>query len=94
FYLGGLPAELEMAVRMFKPKSLADAYSLTNLQEATQNAIKKKNRLQSNVSYGRFGVNNGAVNNPVKPLLALPIANKNWNNRPNNVQPRMRGSNT
>ena len=44
FYLGVLPTELEMAVRMFKPKSLADAYSLTNLQEATLNAIKKKNR--------------------------------------------------
>ncbi|GJX32271.1 putative mitochondrial protein [Tanacetum coccineum] len=28
-YLGGLPAELEMSVRMFKPATLADAYSLT-----------------------------------------------------------------
>ena len=88
FYLGGLPTELEMAVRMFKPKSLADAYSLTNLQEATLNAIKKKNRFQANVNTGRFGVNNGGVNNAAKPLLPLPNANRNWNNRPQNVQPR------
>ncbi|GJZ73511.1 hypothetical protein Tco_0637657, partial [Tanacetum coccineum] len=41
-YLGGLPTELEMAVRMFKPKTLSDAYCLTTLQEATLEAVKKK----------------------------------------------------
>ena len=34
-YLGGLPTELEMRVRMFKPRTLSNAYSLTNMQEAT-----------------------------------------------------------
>nr|GEV01626.1 uncharacterized protein [Tanacetum cinerariifolium] len=33
-YLGGLPTELEMNVRMFKPATPADAYTLTKLQEA------------------------------------------------------------
>ncbi|GJY34483.1 hypothetical protein Tco_0418952 [Tanacetum coccineum] len=43
-YLGGLPIELEMSVRMFQPRTLADACYLTNLQEATLEAVKKKNR--------------------------------------------------
>ncbi|GJT64354.1 hypothetical protein Tco_1015834 [Tanacetum coccineum] len=41
----GLPTKIEMRVRQFKPKTLADAYCLTNLQEATLNAVKKKNRM-------------------------------------------------
>nr|GEU48888.1 hypothetical protein [Tanacetum cinerariifolium] len=44
FFMGGLPTEIEMRVRMFKPKTLAGAYCLTNLQEATLNAVKKKGR--------------------------------------------------
>ncbi|GKA58592.1 reverse transcriptase [Tanacetum coccineum] len=40
-FMGGLPTEIEMGVRMFKRKTLAYAYCLTNLQEATLNAIKK-----------------------------------------------------
>nr|GEX63512.1 retrotransposon-related protein [Tanacetum cinerariifolium] len=44
FYLGGLPTEIKMGVRMFRPKTLADAYQLTNLQEATLEAVKKKNK--------------------------------------------------
>ncbi|GJV91315.1 putative mitochondrial protein [Tanacetum coccineum] len=43
-FMGGLPTEIEMGVRMFKPKTLADAYCLTNLQEATLNGVKKKDR--------------------------------------------------
>ncbi|GJR75761.1 hypothetical protein Tco_0088126 [Tanacetum coccineum] len=30
-FMGGLPTKIEMGVRMFKPKTLADAYCLTNL---------------------------------------------------------------
>ncbi|GJY93093.1 retrotransposable element Tf2 [Tanacetum coccineum] len=54
-YLGGLPTELEMAVRMFKPKTLSDAYCLTTLQEATLEAVKKKNKPFGNQTNGRFG---------------------------------------
>ncbi|GJX62542.1 reverse transcriptase [Tanacetum coccineum] len=43
-FMGGLPTKIEMGVRMFKLKTLADAYCLTNLQEATLNAVKKKGR--------------------------------------------------
>lgn len=45
FYLGGLPPESEMGGRMFRQNFLADAYCLTNRQEATLNAMKKKNKL-------------------------------------------------
>ncbi|GKB25597.1 ty3-gypsy retrotransposon protein [Tanacetum coccineum] len=41
-FIGGLPVEISMAVRMFKPRKLADAYCLTKLKEATINAVKKK----------------------------------------------------
>ncbi|GJZ13822.1 hypothetical protein Tco_0549052 [Tanacetum coccineum] len=37
FYLGGLPQEIEMGVRMFKPKTLVEVYWLTNLQKASLN---------------------------------------------------------
>ncbi|GKG19391.1 hypothetical protein Tco_0376490 [Tanacetum coccineum] len=43
-YLGGLLTELEMSVRMFKPVTLAVAYSFTGLQEAILEAVKKKNK--------------------------------------------------
>nr|GEV74882.1 putative mitochondrial protein [Tanacetum cinerariifolium] len=45
FYSGGLPAEIEIGVRMFRPTTLADAYRLTNYQEATLEAIRKKNKV-------------------------------------------------
>ncbi|GJU07030.1 retrotransposable element Tf2 [Tanacetum coccineum] len=55
FYLGGLPAEIEMGVRMFRPKTLADAYSLTNFQEANLEAVRKKSKSVMTYSRGRFG---------------------------------------
>nr|GFA32368.1 hypothetical protein [Tanacetum cinerariifolium] len=55
FYHGGLPAEIEMGVRMFRPTTLADAYRLTNYQEATLESIRKKNNVMVNSQQGRFG---------------------------------------
>ncbi|GKE19783.1 reverse transcriptase, partial [Tanacetum coccineum] len=45
-----LPTEFDMGVRMFKHQTLADAYCLTNLQEATLNAVKKNNKVQFGTS--------------------------------------------
>ncbi|GJU20045.1 hypothetical protein Tco_1153387 [Tanacetum coccineum] len=70
-FMGGLPVEIAMGVRMFKPRKLVDAYCLTNLQEATLNAVKKKNRVLysiNNSNSTRFNVQN--TNN--KLLLPLP----------------------
>ncbi|GJZ52664.1 putative mitochondrial protein [Tanacetum coccineum] len=54
-YLGGLPTELEMSVRMFKPVTLVDAYSLTMLQETILDAVKKKNKPSGSFNGNRFG---------------------------------------
>ncbi|GKB66889.1 hypothetical protein Tco_0928301 [Tanacetum coccineum] len=84
YYLGWLPAGIEMGVRMLRPKTLADAYSLTNLQEATLEAVRKKNKLVMNSSVGRFGSGMGQGSNSKPPLLGLPTPNTNWKSKPNN----------
>ncbi|GKA82308.1 hypothetical protein Tco_0789056 [Tanacetum coccineum] len=72
-YLGGLPTELEMSVRMFKPATLVDAYSLTRLQEAILDAVKKKNKPSGSFNSNRFG-NGGNYRNVSKPAI-LPKPN-------------------
>nr|GEW64266.1 putative mitochondrial protein [Tanacetum cinerariifolium] len=59
-FMGGLPTEIEIGVMMFKPNTLADAYCLTNIQEATLNAVKKKvqNRRLSQKEYAKKRANN------------------------------------
>nr|GEY49595.1 Gag-Pol polyprotein [Tanacetum cinerariifolium] len=42
-FIAGLPASIELNVIMFRPKSLVDAFSLANLQEATNAVIKRRN---------------------------------------------------
>ncbi|GKC42794.1 hypothetical protein Tco_1060516 [Tanacetum coccineum] len=79
-YLGGLPTELEMVVRMVKPKTLSDAYCLTTLQEATLEAVKKKNRPFTR----RFGANNVNGINSRQSLFLVPATNNDWKPKPNN----------
>ncbi|GJS45876.1 reverse transcriptase [Tanacetum coccineum] len=69
----GLPTELEMSVRMFKPATLVDAYSLTRLQEAILDAVKKKNKPSGSFNSNRFG-NGGNYGNVSKPAI-LPKPN-------------------
>ncbi|GJR98552.1 hypothetical protein Tco_0270726 [Tanacetum coccineum] len=76
-YLGGLPTELEMAVRMFKPKTLSDAYCLTTLQEATLEAVKKKSRFFGNQTIRRFGDTSGNGSSYKESLLLVPATNCN-----------------
>ncbi|GJT05969.1 gypsy/ty3 retroelement polyprotein [Tanacetum coccineum] len=42
-FIAGLPAAIELNVRMFRPRTLSDAFSLASLQEATLVVINKKN---------------------------------------------------
>ncbi|GJZ62090.1 gypsy/ty3 retroelement polyprotein [Tanacetum coccineum] len=44
-YIAGLPATIEMDVRMFKPRSLEDAFSLSSLQETTLALVKQRYNL-------------------------------------------------
>lgn len=41
-YIGGLPPTMEMNVIMFRPRTLADDFSLSNLQEATVALAKQR----------------------------------------------------
>ncbi|GKC31780.1 reverse transcriptase [Tanacetum coccineum] len=41
-FIAGLPTSMEMNVRMFRPKTLADAFSLANFQEASLVVIRQK----------------------------------------------------
>ncbi|GJS99444.1 gypsy/ty3 retroelement polyprotein [Tanacetum coccineum] len=82
-YLEGLPTELEMSVRMFRPRTLSDAYSLTTLQEATLKAVKKKSGPFINQTNGRFGINNASGSNTKQSLLLVPTTTTNWKPKPN-----------
>ncbi|KAF2306753.1 hypothetical protein GH714_021156 [Hevea brasiliensis] len=42
FFLSGLVDQLQISVRMFNPRTLAEAYSLARLQEITMAAIRNK----------------------------------------------------
>ncbi|GKF73655.1 hypothetical protein Tco_0219987, partial [Tanacetum coccineum] len=73
-YLGGLPTELEMSVRMFRPKTLSDAYCLTILQEAAFEAVKKKSKPFVNQTTRRFGVSNlNGSNNKYGQMYSLIV---------------------
>ncbi|GKD70775.1 retrotransposon-related protein [Tanacetum coccineum] len=81
-YGGGLPTQIAMGVRMFKPKTLADAYCLTNLQEATLNVVKKKGRSAFVLNNSRY--HNASTSTFQKPLLTTPNApTTNFNAKPN-----------
>nr|GFC73592.1 hypothetical protein [Tanacetum cinerariifolium] len=67
-YLGGLPTKLKMSVRMFKPATLTDAYSLTRLQEVILEAVKKKNKPTGSFTSTRFS-NGGNYENTSKHTL-------------------------
>ncbi|GJR97210.1 hypothetical protein Tco_0269384 [Tanacetum coccineum] len=81
-HLGGLPTELEMSVRMFKPKTLSDEYCLTNLQEATLEAIKKKNNPLGSQLVGGFGMRSDSGSSNKPPLLPFPSANSSLKPNP------------
>ncbi|GJS75912.1 reverse transcriptase [Tanacetum coccineum] len=82
FFLAGLQSDVEVAVRMFKPISLAGLYGLAKLQETNLNAMKNKNRMPLLPS-SRFSGSNSTYPNSLKPV-SLPTPNSNWRNRTTN----------
>ncbi|GKA88394.1 gypsy/ty3 retroelement polyprotein [Tanacetum coccineum] len=85
FYHGGLPIDIERGLRMFRPKTLVDAYCLTNLQEASLKAVRKKNKAAMNYSVGMFGSGMSLGSNSKPPLLGLSAPNTGWKPKPNNL---------
>ncbi|GKA05952.1 transposable element [Tanacetum coccineum] len=82
-YLGGLPTEVEMSVKMFKPATLADAYSLTNLQESILEAVKKKNKRVQTSNVNKFGNGGYYGYNNKQPVLYLPNSTSTYKPKPN-----------
>ncbi|GJW42420.1 retrotransposon-related protein [Tanacetum coccineum] len=78
-FICGLPASIELNVRMFKPRSLTDAFGLAGLQETTLAALKKRNAPILTTPKTTSGWNaNMSVTYPSKSTtttLALPAPN-------------------
>ncbi|GKA22136.1 putative mitochondrial protein [Tanacetum coccineum] len=70
---------------MFKPQTLANAYSLAKFQFATNDAIKKKNKVPL-LLVSRFNTytSGPTINSPKQ--LALLAPNANWRNKPSTSQ--------
>ncbi|GJU93485.1 putative mitochondrial protein [Tanacetum coccineum] len=75
-FIAGLPASMEMNVRMFRQKTLAYAFSLANFQEASLDVIRQKTMpllptLWVNSYYANKNVNYLNKTN----IVALPVLN-------------------
>ncbi|XP_071694493.1 uncharacterized protein [Rutidosis leptorrhynchoides] len=87
-FLAGLQKEIELPVRMFRPKTLEDAYCLAKLQEDTIAATKKKFTPllpTPRTNYGNYNSRTtpqqqSSITNPVTSGLALPSVPYNANN--------------
>ena len=80
FFSAGLYSEIELAVRMFRPKSLAEMYGLCRLQESQLNVAKQRNKMPV-LPTPRYNPQNTTVINSPKPL-SLPAPNASWRNKP------------
>nr|GEZ59514.1 reverse transcriptase [Tanacetum cinerariifolium] len=81
FYMAGLPIDIKLAVRMFKPQTLSVAYSLSKLQIESNEATKKKNKapLFPTPNFNSYTSGGNQISS-TKPL-ALPAPNVNWRNK-------------
>lgn len=80
-FLAGLPATIELNVRMFRPKTLVDAFSLANLQEAVR---KQRNAplLPTPRNNSNWQANRNVVTpNRATTTLALPAPNTQYANK-------------
>ena len=71
-FIGGLKDEISMPVRMFKPLSLADLFSMAKMQKATLLATKSRcNSYPSNVKSGYADRDDGILPRPVNRPMNL-----------------------
>ncbi|GKE84714.1 hypothetical protein Tco_1558456 [Tanacetum coccineum] len=102
-FITGLLAAIELNVRMFRPRSLSDAFSVVSLQEATLVVIKQKNtpllpilrptsnwNANRNTNYApKTTTTTMALPIPNTPLLPILRPTSNWNaNRNTNYAPK------
>nr|GEU69387.1 hypothetical protein [Tanacetum cinerariifolium] len=79
FFLAGLQNDVKVAVRMFKPRSLAELYGLTKLQDANLNAMEINNKMPLFPNSRFNGYNSTYPNSPKH--VSFPTLNSNWRNR-------------
>jgi hypothetical protein len=77
FFMAGLSSEIELSVRMFRPRSLYEVYGLSKLEEARLNVLKQKQRTPILPTPKPF---NHLPNTGPRPM-ALPAPNVNWRNK-------------
>ncbi|GJZ77596.1 hypothetical protein Tco_0642268, partial [Tanacetum coccineum] len=78
-FVGGLKDEISMPIRMFRLTTLADAFSMARMQEATNIAIKPRyNPSNTSYKFNNFGGGYKSIGLLPKPTiapLALPAPN-------------------
>nr|GEU91437.1 gypsy/Ty3 retroelement polyprotein [Tanacetum cinerariifolium] len=82
-FLSGLNTKIELPIRMFNPRTLAEVYGLCKLEEAKVNALKQKPKplILPTPRYQTQFPNTGP-----KPM-ALPTPNANWKTKPTTSTP-------
>ncbi|GJS16173.1 retrotransposable element Tf2 [Tanacetum coccineum] len=84
FFLAGLQHEIELDVRMLKPRTLVELYGLCKLEEARLGVVRHKQKMPM-IPIPRFvNTHTNAITGP-KPL-ALPTPNANWRNKASTSQ--------
>jgi hypothetical protein len=78
-FLGGLSEEIKLPVRMFKPKSMTEAYSLAKIQEELMSNVKKSSRNSWSSTLLR---NSNLITSSYKPRVSLPGQSKMFQNNP------------
>ncbi|GJT79233.1 gypsy/ty3 retroelement polyprotein [Tanacetum coccineum] len=73
FFMAGLKNDVEVAMRMFNQRSLAELYGLAKLQEANLNALREKNKTPL-LPTPIFTQSNSPYTNSPKPMQ-LPAPN-------------------
>ncbi|GJX95248.1 reverse transcriptase [Tanacetum coccineum] len=93
----GLQNDVEVAVRIFKPRSLAELYGLAKLQEANLNALKRKHKIHILIDSG--SAHNFLDSNTAKKLgcqlrstYPLQVTMANGNNMMSSKMCRMKWS--
>nr|GEZ34527.1 hypothetical protein [Tanacetum cinerariifolium] len=84
FFMAGLQHEIELAIRMLKPRTLAELYGLCKLEEARLGAVRHKQKMPIIPTPMFLNTHTNAITG-LKPLT-LPAPDANWRNKASTSQ--------
>nr|GEY83971.1 hypothetical protein [Tanacetum cinerariifolium] len=84
FFMAGLQHEIELAIRMLKPRTLAEVYGLCKLEEARLGVVRQKQKMPIIPTLKFLNTHTNAITG-LKPL-ALPAPDANWRNKASTSQ--------